>query len=251
MFRDTVFGIIVIMRQNLNFKRTMDRDMPVNRPNETPMCRMIARPAILAMTVLMLPACSRDPAPGPEIHDTKYLAVSASGKVLDASIAPGACVLDQFTGLIWEVKSERPGLRDWRNTYSWYDPQEAHGGELDYRGTANGGECSGSGCDTAALVETVNAAGLCGYSDWRIPARDELGSISDPRKSGSPPTINTRYFPFTQPGEYWSANDYQFQWNAAWVWSFRTGLDRVEWKHSPRYVRLVRGQPRQLIRIED
>jgi hypothetical protein len=209
------------------------------------------KPIALAATILLLPACGRDPAPGPEIHDTKYRAVNQAGEVLDAAIAPGSCVLDQFTGLVWEVKSDQPGLHDWRNTYSWYDPQEAHGGELDYRGTANAGDCSGSQCDTSAFVAAVNAPGLCGYSDWRMPSRDELGSISDPRKTQSPPTINMRYFPLTQPGEYWSANDYQFQWDAAWVWSFHTGLDRVEWKRTPRFVRLVRGQARQITRIKD
>jgi len=206
---------------------------------------------LAAVTFLLLSACSRDPVPGPEIHDTKYRAVSAAGEVLDPAVAPGSCVLDQFTGLIWEVKSDQTGIHDWRNTYSWYDPQEAHGGELDYRGTENAGNCSGSACDTSALVKAVNLTGLCGYSDWRMPTRDELGSINDPRKSRSPPTINMRYFPFTQPGEYWSANDYQFQWDAAWVWSFLTGLDRVEWKRSPRYVRLVRGESRHLARVED
>jgi len=206
---------------------------------------------LLAAGFPFLSACDREPAPGPEIHDTKYRAVSASGEVLDASVAPGACVLDQFTGLVWEVKSDQPGLRFHANTYSWYDPQESHEGELDYRGTADGGSCSGSSCDTASLVAAVNAAGLCGYSDWRMPSRDELGSISDPRKTKVPPSINIRYFPFTQPGEYWSGNDYQFQWDAAWVWSFYNGLDRVEWKRSPRYVRLVRGKARQLTRIED
>ena len=39
---------------------------------------------------------------------------------------------DQFTGLIWEVKSDTEGLHDWRNTYSWYSPDESFGGELDY-----------------------------------------------------------------------------------------------------------------------
>ena len=208
-------------------------------------------PSSWVVCILLLSACGRESAPGPEIHDTKYRAVNTAGEVLDASVAPGNCVLDQFTGLVWEVKSDRTGLHDWRNSYSWYDPREAHDGELDYRGTPDAGVCSGSACDTSALVEAVNAVGYCGYKDWRMPTRDELGSISDPRKSRSPPTINTRYFPFTQAGEYWSANDYQFQWNAAWVWSFHTGLDRVEWKQSPRFVRLVRGQPRQLIRVED
>src|SRR3990172_6109187 len=125
------------------------------------------KPIALAATILLLAACGRDAAPGPEIHDTKYRAVNQAGEVLDAAIAPGSCVLDQFTGLVWEVKSDQPGLHDWRNTYSWYDPREAHGGELDYRGTANAGVCSGSDCDTSAFVDAVNARGLCGYSDWR------------------------------------------------------------------------------------
>ena len=225
--------------------------MPASCPDDT-FCSLANMNRIfLAAVVVVLPACSRDSAPGPEIHDTKYRAVSTSGEVLDAAVASGACVLDQFTNLTWEAKSDQPGLHDWRNTYSWYDPQEAHDGELDYRGIPDAGTCEGSACDTSALVEAVNIDSLCGYSDWRMPSRDELGSISDPRRSKSPPTTNTRFFPFAQAAEYWSANDYQFQWDAAWVWSFKTGLDRVEWKRSPRYVRLVRGQPRQITRIED
>jgi len=225
--------------------------MRASSPYQMIRWRGMAHRTLLAAALLALAACKRDPAPGPEIHDTKYRAVSASGEVLDAAVAPGVCVLDQFTGLTWEVKSDQPGLHDRRNTYSWYNPQEAHDDELDYRGSPDAGSCLGSACDTSALVDAVNIERLCGYSDWRMPSRDELGSISDPRKSRLPPTINVRYFPFTQSGEYWSANDYQFQWDAAWVWSFQTGLDRVEWKRSPRFVRLVRGQPRQLTRVED
>ena len=196
-------------------------------------------------------ACDREPAVGPEIHDTKYLAVNSAGVALGPEIAPGDCTLDQFTGLTWEVKTDQPGMRYAENTYSWYNPTEAHGGELDYRGEANKGDCTGSDCDTFAYTVAVNEIVLCGYSDWRLPTRDELGSISDPRKNQSPPSINTRYFPNTQAGEYWSGNDYQFQWNAAWVWGFQNGLDRVEWKASPRYVRLVRGQARQVTRVKD
>jgi hypothetical protein len=67
----------------------------------------------------------------------------------------------------------------------------------------------------------------------------------------SPPTINTIYFPFTQVDEYWSSNDYSFQWNAAWVWNFKHGHDRVEWKKSPRMARLVRGEALHLNRVKD
>jgi len=214
---------------------------------------------IPGVSLALLCACNRHSGPGPEIHDTKYVLIDAAGKILDHQTSDHAtadgsenhCVLDQFIGLTWEIKSDRPGLRDWRNTYSWYDPGESYAGDLDYRGTPDGGLCTGSGCDTAAYVAAVNVSGYCGHSDWRLPARDELGSISDPRKSRTPPTINTMYFPYTQSGEYWSANDYQFQYDTAWLWNFKDGLDRVEWKKSPRFVRLVRGQAQMLQQVKE
>jgi hypothetical protein len=210
-------------------------------------------PLLLALGIVSLGAlsgCDSPSGPGPEIHDSKFIALDADGGQLPPG-KTGPCVLDQFTGLIWEVKTVAPGLHDRNNSYTWFDPAEDHSGELDYRGTADGGECTGSACDTHAFVGAVNDAGYCGFNDWRMPTRDELGSISDPRKTSMPPTINTAYFPHTQSGEYWSANDYQFHWDTAWLWNFGNGLDRVEWKSSPRYVRLVRGEAIYLERIED
>jgi len=209
---------------------------------------LVATGAALAV-LAALAACDSQSGPGPEIHDSKYIGIDDTGQPLPTG-ETGPCVLDQFTGLIWEVKTSDPGLRSREHSYTWFDPNEANA-ELDYRGVADGGECAFSACDTFAFVAAVNAAGLCGFNDWRMPSRDELGSISDPRKTRSAPTINTVYFPHTQPGEYWSSNDYQFQFDAAWLWSFGNGLDRVEWKRSPRYVRLVRGEATYLERVED
>jgi hypothetical protein len=205
--------------------------------------------ACLALSFLAT-ACNSQSGPGPDIHDSKYVGLGANGDQLAAG-ETGPCVLDQFTGLNWEVKTATAGLHDSTSTYSWFSPGEDASGELDYRGTPDGGSCEVSKCDTFALVQAVNEAGYCGFTDWRLPTRDELGSISDPRKTSTPPSINTQYFPNTQPGEYWSSNDYQFHWNTAWLWNFGNGLDRVEWKESPRYVRLVRGVPVHLERIED
>lgn len=207
---------------------------------------------ILALlSALILSSCGGEDGPGPEIHDTKYLAIGADGQAIEDDSDADHCVLDQFIGLTWEVKSDLAGLRDWRNTYSWYAPNESHDGELDYRGTQNGGDCTGSRCDTQAYVEAVNDSAYCGHSDWRLPSRDELGSISDPRRTGNPPTINLNFFPQTQADEYWSGNDYQFQYDAAWLWNFNFGHDRVEWKKSARHVRLVRGEATLLPRIKD
>lgn len=208
------------------------------------------RRSLIVLVAGLLAGCDSKPDIGPEIHDSKYIALDAHGEQLTPGEV-GPCVLDQFTGLIWEAKTDGPGLHDHNHTYSWFDPNEDAGGELDYRGVPDGGSCRASACDTWSLVQAVNAESYCGFTDWRLPTRDELGSISDPRKTKTPPTINTLYFPNTQSGDYWSSNDYQFQWNTAWLWGFANGLDRVEWKKTPNYVRLVRGEADYLERIKD
>jgi len=205
---------------------------------------------VIPAAALLLAACSKQTGPGPEIHDTKYQWLGQDGEVLDSGSGP--CVLDRYTGLVWQVKSEEPGLHDWRNTYSWYDPDEDHGSEaVDYRGTPGAGQCSGSDCDTYAYVQAVNREGYCGFRDWRVPLRDELASISDPRKMSRPPTTNLEFFPHAQAAEYWSSNDYHFQYDSAWAWNFLYGHDRVDWKKTPKFVRLVRGEASGLARVKD
>jgi hypothetical protein len=208
------------------------------------------RNLLIGAVTVAVSGCNSSSGPGPEIHDSKYVALDEKGTQL-APGETGPCVLDQFTGLVWEAKSTEPGLHNRDNTYSWFAPDEDHSGELDYRGTPNGGSCAGSPCDTHSVALAAREAGRCGFNDWRMPTRDELGSISDPRKTSTPPSINTTYFPNTRSGDYWSSNDYQFHWNTAWLWNFGNGLDRVEWKASPKFVRLVRGDADYLERIKD
>lgn len=161
-----------------------------------------------------------------------------------------SCLRDTQTGLVWELKSDQEGLHDWRNTYSWFNPTQAHH-ELDYRGTADAGSCAGSQCDTWSLVAAVNDEKFCGFDDWRMPSKDEIFSISDLSKAKSPPTINVEYFPYAQAAEYWTANDYSFQPDSAWVWHFQFGHDRVDWKKSAKFVRLVRGDGIDLPTVKD
>lgn len=199
---------------------------------------------ITALVLLLMAACDRASEAPANPHDTKYEKVQIDGR--DA----GDCIRDSTTGLTWELKSDDPGLRDWRNTYSWFRPDESHG-ELDYRGLENGGECAGSKCDTWHYVRAVNAISLCGYNDWHLPTKDELFSISDPTRAASPPTVNLQALPYTQPDEYWSANDYSFQYDSAWAWNFRYGHDRVDWKKTPKFLRLVRGDAVDLERVKE
>lgn len=201
--------------------------------------------------VLALLACEPEPPANPD-NPFELRKIDAAGQPLLATNAqPQAwdCAFDRRTGLIWEVKSPAPGLRFADNTYSWFAPDAKHE-ELDYRGLADGGRCSESACDTAAFVVAVNRIGLCGYRDWRMPHKHELGSISDPRRPLKVPTTDMRFFPHTQPGEYWSGNDYSLKHDAAWVWGFDFAQDRVDWKRGAKYVRLVRGEAKGVKKID-
>ncbi len=201
--------------------------------------------------LLALQACEPEPPVNPD-NPFELVKINADGDPLPAPVDPQlswSCVLDRRTGLMWEQKSPERGLHYSANTYSWYAPDAKHS-ELDYRGLSDGGKCSGSSCDTTSFVTAVNRDGLCGHKDWRMPHKHELGSISDPRRPVTAPTTDLRFFPHTQPGEYWSGNDYSLQYNAAWCWGFDFAQDRVDWKRKAKFVRLVRGEVRGVKKID-
>ncbi|HHJ80804.1 MAG TPA: DUF1566 domain-containing protein, partial [Candidatus Tenderia electrophaga] len=160
------------------------------------------------------------------------------------------CVIDNVTGLIWEVKSsDASNLRASNNTYSWYDASRAiAAGDL---GLENGGVCSApASCDTAAYVAAINQIALCGYDDWRLPSRAELQSIVDYSQDEPGPMIDRNYFPNANNPDavhglhrdwYWSSQTAAGYANYAWAVSFNTGGDTQMEKHTQQLIRLVRG----------
>ena len=170
-----------------------------------------------------------------------YTKIANDGSELPASAAFGsgpkdwACTRDNVTGLIWEVKT-RGGLRDQLHSYAWYQPDGPTGGDP---GTAGGGSCPVSPCDTYHFVETVNAQGLCGAADWRLPSIGELHSIVHHGRSG--PAVDTDFFPNTRSAHYWSSSPEAGLSSYAWRVNFQSGNSRSISKMFPEPVLLVRG----------
>jgi hypothetical protein len=140
-----------------------------------------------------------------------FTKLDASGVALAGSAATWSCVQDNVTGLIWEVKTTAGGggLHDASNVYAW----------------------------TNTFAAQVNTAGLCGYSDWRMPTKEELRSIVD---YGSAQSVDAAYFPNTVGADYWTSVQFEAGPASAWSVNFNTGNDGLPAKTSSVRIRLVR-----------
>jgi len=170
-----------------------------------------------------------------------FTALNASGQPTTPSsgATPHPCVRDNVTGLMWEVKTADGGLRDQKWTYTWYDSNTAtNGGAV---GVASGvTNCLTSGrCDTEKYAADVNAAGLCGFRDWRVPTREELLSIVHDGRVN--PSIDVTYFPNTPATWYWTSSSYAHGSSSAWAVYFDGGYVGYGGRSDGDGVRLVRG----------
>jgi Protein of unknown function (DUF1566)/Repeat of unknown function (DUF5648) len=134
------------------------------------------------------------------------------------------CVKDEVTGLIWEGKTTS-GLRAATLTYTHLGNNAA--------------------TDTSGYIAAINAAHLCGFSDWRLPTVNELHGILDLGRSPAL-EINLSAFPNTQVGKYWSSdlNDNGTTARALRIVGVNTsgsGATSDDVRNSPFFVRLVRG----------
>lgn len=198
---------------------------------------LAVRPLTAVLALLALAACGRG---APAEPGWDFARVDAGGALLAAgTTAAHDCVLDRRTGLLWEVKQLHDGPRERDQLYSWYNPDAAeHNSEP---GLQDGGRCEHAPCDTTAFVAAVNAAGLCGRSDWRMPSRDEALTLLDPARIGQGAVLDPAYFPDAVAGEYWTGTTFRMYPQGAWAIDTVYAQDRVDWKTEAKRVRLVSG----------
>lgn len=169
-----------------------------------------------------------------------FTKLDASGNVLPSSATDHACVRDNVTGLVWEVKTSDGGPRDQQWIYTWYDSQSAtNSGNA---GVSSGGHCHDTGhCDTDKYVQDVNATGLCGSRDWRMPTAKELAGIVNYRRPSPGPTIDVGYFPNAKSSYFWTSTMDADDASRAWYVYFNDGDIDYALRSSSYAVRLVRG----------
>ena len=176
------------------------------------------------------------------INPPSYTKLDSTGNVLSDDATTWVTVRDNVTGLIWELKQNKNGIKDYSmpqdadNTYTWYDSNpETNGGNA---GTP------GDGTDTEDFINALNADNFGGFSDWRLPTRKELRSIVN--HGNYNPSIDTASFPNTQSSDYWSSTTFASATYAAWPILFYLGNDiNSATKSSSTYVRAVRGKESQ------
>ena len=176
------------------------------------------------------------------------------------AVGADECIVDETTGLMWERKQDNSGgLRQTGASYTWYNTVDnINGGDPGTNSAAGGGfgiVCTLDNCTTSAYIEAVNqannGAGLCGFTDWRLPRLDELLTLVhyDPpcryRDSNDQcieweATIDLTAFPLTARGPYWSASPSAYQPGKAWVVDFADGSFTTRLKQEWGYLRAVR-----------
>lgn len=143
-----------------------------------------------------------------------------------------SCVKDENTGLIWEVKKSF-GLHAASNMYTWYQPDaNLNGGDpgmAAVEGDCNGKE--GLKGNTYDFINQVNQQNFCGFSDWRLPLREEYRTIINYGVEQTPKInflgrltylatsyVDQNYFPhMTQRKHRWTAESDYNQPTKAWA----------------------------------
>ena len=150
-----------------------------------------------------------------------------------------SCVKDNHTGLIWEVKTNDDSIHDKDNKYRWGGITAIGRDHVSKEGTYYD--------DWNSLVNGANqnnyggSTGLCGFTDWRVPAIYELQTIINMNSIN--PAIDDDYFPNLGSNNYWSSLPYANNSFEVWLVNFYYGkVSYGGYRYNKTLVRLVRGR---------
>lgn len=176
--------------------------------------------------------------------------IGDKGELLPADAQTWHCVLDEITGLAWEVKQPgdgvygNRGLHDADDVFTWYNPNKSANGGAIGDWNRRYAQCTGyvegqptTYCNIEEFVSRVNRRGFCGFNDWRLPTLTELASLVNFGRTS--PAVDTAYFPNTK-GFYWSHSPDAKLEERAWAVNFQFGYSAPMPRDNGHHVRLVR-----------
>lgn len=157
--------------------------------------------------------------------DSNFTKVCMSGELAGTGSCPAdpvvghgpnnwACTRDNTTQLIWSIETF--------SNKTWAQATD---------------HASGS------LADGYNGSARCGFhANWRVPTRDELGSIVP--QGGGPKVVDMSYFPEAVYNWHWSSDSVSTRPDRAWIGFFYNGLTvpRDKARSMSMYVRLVRSE---------
>ena len=150
------------------------------------------------------------------------------------------CVKDNSTGLVWEGKTASPATsRLGTSTYTNYDSTSSAQKWVGSVTFVNPTQAEiDASTNSIGYRNSVNASALCGYTDWRLPTKEELQGIL--AISGYP-RIDTTWFPNTRSSFYWSSSPDVGNSIYAWYVNFNNGDVYYNLRDYDGAVRLVRA----------
>jgi len=97
-------------------------------------------------------------------------------------------------------------------------------------------------CNTLEYVAAINAAGLCGANNWRLPTNRELQNLVHYGRTA--PMLDATYFPNTLGNGHWSSTPHSGGFGgAAWFTDFGSGTVSFALHSNTLRVLLVRRAP--------
>ena len=163
------------------------------------------------------------------------LVANASGGTYDKT----ECVKDNSTGLVWEGKN--PSGSSTRASDTRYTNYDDTSSAQKWNGSAYVNPTQteiDASTNSIGYKNSVNTSALCGYTDWRMPTKEELQGIL--ASSGSP-RIDTTWFPNTPATWYWSSSPLVGYSGYACFVAFANGNDSYDNRDGNSTVRLVRA----------
>jgi len=161
------------------------------------------------------------------INPISLIKLDKMGNNLPMSATSWSMVMDNNTGLTWEVKvNDNDSIHYMKDQYSSNEIQS-----INFFGVKKG------------ILSKINSTQFGGFNDWRLPQTEEFLSIIN--FGCSNPSINTDFFPNTQSNFYLL---FEYQKNKSYGINFNYGnVKCFNFKNNLYNVRFVRGNSINLL----